>query len=142
MNNVHANTHRKSKALVAIFALTLMLVPTAFAQRSRNFVSAATQNKQDFTLHNETRLEIKEVYISPTAAEDWEEDILGTETLASGDHVDISFTRRREDMWDMKVVFRNGKSNIWTKLNLSKITDITISFKNGTPWATWKNGDE
>ena len=142
MNNVPANTQRKLKALVAIFALSVMLVPAAFAQGTQNFVSAANQNKQDFTLHNETGQEIKEVYVSPTAAEEWEEDILGADTLASGDSVDISFTRRREDMWDIKVVFRSGKSNVWTKLNLSQITDVTISFKNGKPWATWKNGDE
>lgn len=142
MNNVPANTQRKLKALVAIFALSVMLVPAAFAKGKQNFVSAANQNKQDFTLHNETGQEIKEVYVSPTAAEDWEEDILGADTLASGDSVDISFTRRREDMWDIKVVFRSGKSNVWTKLNLSQITDVTISFKNGKPWATWKNGDQ
>jgi pyruvate kinase len=141
MNNVPANTHRKLKALVAIVALSVMLVPAAFAQ-TQNFVTAANQNKQDFTLHNETGLEVKEVYISPTAAENWEEDILGTDTLETGDSVNISFTRRREDMWDMKVVFRSGKSNVWTKLNLSKITDVTLSFKEGKPWATWKNGDQ
>ena len=77
--------------------------------------------------------EIKEVYVSATGNENWEEDVLGTDTLASGEHVDISFSRRREDMWDIKVVFRNGKSNVWTKLNLSQITDVTLSFKNGKP---------
>ena len=142
MNNIPANTHRKLKALVAIFALSVMLVPTALAQGTQNFVSAVNQNKQDFSLHNETGLETKEVYVSPTAAEDWEEDVLGTDTLEAGDSVNISFSRRREDMWDIKVVFRNGKSNVWTKLNLSQITDVTLSFKNGKPWATWKNGDQ
>jgi hypothetical protein len=119
-----------------------MLVPAALAQGTQNFVSAASQNKQDFELHNETGQEIKEVYVSPTGVDEWEEDILGTDTLAAGDSVNISFTRRQEDMWDIKVVFRSGKSSIWTKLNLSQITDVTISYKNGKPWATWKNGDQ
>jgi len=136
------NTNRKLKALAAIFALSVMLVPASFAQTTKNFVSAAGQNKQDFTLHNETGQEIKEVYVSPTETDEWEEDILGVDTLPNGDSVDISFTRRREDMWDLKVVFRSGRSSIWTKLNLSQITDVTLSFKNGKPWATWKNGDE
>ena len=142
MNNTQVKIHRSVKALVAIFALSLMLFPTTFTQGTQSFVSAANQNKQDFTLHNETGLEIKEVYISATGNENWEEDILGTDTLVSGDHVDISFSRRHEDMWDMKVVFRNGKSNVWTKINLSQITDVTVSFKQGKPWATWKNGDQ
>jgi hypothetical protein len=142
MNNPQAKTHRKLKALIAILALSVMLIPTAFAQGTKHFISAANQNKQDFTLHNETGREINEVYISPTGNEDWEEDILGKDTVASGDSVDITFSRRREDLWDLKVVFNNGKSNVWSKLNLSRITDVTISFKNGTPWATWKNGDQ
>jgi hypothetical protein len=142
MKQTPTNTNLKLKALIAIFALSVMLVPTAFAKGKQGFVSAASQNKQDFTLHNETELEIKEVYISPTGNDDWEEDILGKDTLESGDSVNITFTRRREDMWDMKVVFRNGKSNVWTKLNLSKITDVTLLFKEGKPWATWKNGDQ
>ena len=142
MHNVQINAHRKLKALLAMLTLSVMLVPAALAQGTQNFVSAANQNKQDFTLHNETGLEINEVYISPANNEDWEEDILGKDTLASGDTVDITFSRRHEDLWDLKVVFKNGKSNVWSKLNLSRITDVTISFKNGKPWATWKNGDQ
>jgi len=142
MNNLSTSRNRKLKALFAILALSTMVVSAAFAQGTQNFVAAASQNKQDFTLHNETGLEIKEVYVSPTATENWEEDILGTDTLATGDSVDITFSRRQENMWDMKVVFSNGKNNVWTKLNLSQLTDITVSFKNGKPWATWKNGDE
>jgi len=136
------NKNRKLKALFAVIALSVMFVPATLPQTPQKFVSAASQNKQDFTLHNETGQEVKEVYVSPTATDEWEEDILGTDTLATGESVDISFTRRREDMWDLKVVFRSGKSSVWTKLNLSQITDVTISFKNGKPWATWKNGDE
>lgn len=120
--------------LLAIFALAVSLAPTAFA------MGVSTQNKQDFTLHNETGQEITEVYVSPTGVDEWEEDVLGTDTLANGDSVDITFSRRREDRWDIKVVFRNGKSGVWSKLNLSEITDVTISYKNGKPWATWKNG--
>jgi len=45
-------------------------------------------------------------------------------------------------MWDMRVVFRNGRANVWTKLNLAQITDVTVSFKNAQLWATWKNGDQ
>lgn len=142
MNTVVSNTNRKLKALILLLALAATLVPAALAQGTQNFISAASQNKQDFTLHNETGQEVKEVYISPTGVEEWEEDILGTDTLTTGESVDISFTRRQEDMWDMKVVFRSGKSSVWTKLNLSQITDVTISFKNGKPWATWKNGDQ
>lgn len=141
MNKVITNKHRQLKALVALLALSMMFIPTAFGRGSKNFVSAS-QNKQDFTLHNETGLEITEVYVSETGNDDWEEDVLGQDTLATSATVDITFHRKQADNWDIKVVFSNGKSNFWRKLNLSQITDVTISFKNGKPWATWKNGDQ
>lgn len=142
MNNLHVNNHWKFKSLIAIFALLVAFVPAVLAKGTGNIASSATQNKQDFTLHNETGQEILEVYVSPTGVDNWEEDILGQDTLASSDSVAITFSRRHEDRWDIKVVFRSGKSSVWTKLNLSQITDVTISFKNGKPWATWKNGDQ
>ena len=139
MNNSKIVSHRKLISLAALVAITVMAVPSVFA-RGGNY--AGVQNKQDFTLHNETRQEITEVYVSPTGVDEWEEDILGTDTLPNGESVAISFSRRKENMWDIKVVFRSGKDAVWSKLNLSQITDVTLSFKNGKPWATWKNGDE
>lgn len=105
-------------------------------------VSAAAQGKQDFTLHNQTGRTISEVYVSPNAVDEWEEDVMGSEdVLANGESVDISFNRtEKANYWDIKVIFSDGKFAVWTKLNLSQITDVTISFKGGKPWATWKNG--
>ncbi|HYJ86854.1 MAG TPA: hypothetical protein VEW46_12405 [Pyrinomonadaceae bacterium] len=142
MNNVNVNNHRKLKSLVAIFALLVAFVPSVLAEGTENLASPVTQNKQDFTLHNETGQEIIEVYASPTGVDNWEEDILGQDTLPTGESVNITFSRRHEDRWDIKVVFRSGKNSVWNKLNLSQITDLTISYKNGKPWATWKNGDQ
>lgn len=139
MNNIRTNSYRKLLSLAILVAFAAIAVPSVFARGANE---AGTQNKQDFTLHNETGQEITEVYVSPTGVDDWEEDILGTDTLPNGESVAISFSRRKENMWDIKVVFRNGKNSVWTKLNLSQITDVTLSFKNGKPWATWKNGDE
>ena len=139
MNNIKTNSYRKLLSLAILVAFCAIAAPSLFARGAND---ASVQNKQDFTLHNETGQEITEVYVSPTGVDDWEEDILGTETLPNGESVAISFSRRKENMWDIKVVFRNGKNSVWTKLNLSQITDVTLSFKNGKPWATWKNGDE
>ena len=139
MNNIKTNSYRKLLSLAILVAASLIAMPSVFARGAND---PSVQNKQDFTLHNETGQEITEVYVSPTGVDDWEEDILGTDTLPNGESVAISFSRRKENMWDIKVVFRNGKNSVWTKLNLSQITDVTLSFKNGKPWATWKNGDE
>ena len=40
--------------------------------------------------------------------------------------------------WDLKIVFDDDKWTVWTNFDLSTIDDITISYKDGKPWATWK----
>ncbi len=113
--------------LGAICALSLMS-PLAFAA-----------GKQDFTLHNETGKTIKEVYIAPHSDEEWGEDVMGDDVLENGEEVDIEFDpKEKADSWDMRVVFSDGKVTVWTKLMLTDITDVTLSYKDGKPWAKWK----
>jgi hypothetical protein len=123
------------RAAAAIAALSMLLVPAVSAH------TAVRQDKLDFTLHNDTGQEITHVYISETGNTDWEEDVLGQDTLATGDDVDIEFAGQKANIWDMKVTFAGGKSVVWSKINLSTLTDINISFKAGKPWATTKNGN-
>ncbi len=131
MDQTQINRSRRLIGLV-VTSISLVLVLAA---------GAAAQGKQDFTLHNATGKVISEVYVSPNTVNDWEEDVLEEDVLGNGESVDISFSRtEKADFWDLKVVFSDGKSAIWGKLNLSQLTDLTISFKNGKPWATWKNG--
>jgi hypothetical protein len=120
----------KIASLVAVCALTVTLARASFA------------GDQDFTLHNETGKTVKELYVSPHAEDNWGEDVLGEDVLETGEEVDITFDRKEDaESWDMKVVFSDGKNSVWTKLKLTELTDITISYKNGKPWAKWKNGD-
>ncbi|MGI9036492.1 MAG: argininosuccinate lyase [Pyrinomonadaceae bacterium] len=102
--------------------------------------SSYAQAKQDFTLHNQTGKTIKEVYVSPAAEDDWGDDVLGADdTLADGEKVDIVFNRRNQvNNYDLQVVFSDGKTGIWRKFDLSTISDVTILYKNGKPWATWQ----
>ena len=116
--------------LLALCVLSMLLVGVA-----------AAAGKQDFTLHNETGKTIQELYVSPNAADNWQEDVLGEDTLETGNHVDVKFARaEKADVWDLRVVFEDGKAVVWTKIKLSEITDVTISFKGGKPFATTKNG--
>ena len=62
------------------FALFVILAPLASAQ-----------GKQDFTLYNRTGQAITEMYVSPASADEWGDDILGIDTLASGRRHDNPF---------------------------------------------------
>lgn len=140
MNNLTSKSLRGLTALTAIFALSMMLAPTAFAHGTHNFALATTQDRLDFELHNRTGYQIEQVYVSPNNKDDWEEDVLGEGVLENGKSVDITFSRQRQDYWDLKVVFTGGREAIWYKFDLSQITDITISFRNGKAYSTTKNG--
>lgn len=116
------------KTVVAVCALSLLLTPLVFAQ-----------GKQDFTLHNMTGVEIHELYVSPHSSDDWEEDILGEDTLPNGESVDIHFSRKEKSkLWDLKVVDKEGNSITWENLNLLEIADVTLHYKNGKAWADLK----
>ena len=119
----------KTSLIVAFSVLALVLTATAVARTG----------DQDFTLHNETGVEIYELYVSPTSADDWEEDVLGVETLPSGDSVKITFNdREKRGKWDLKVVDSKGNSIEWEALNLIEISDVTLHYKDGKAWADIK----
>ncbi|MBD0371973.1 MAG: hypothetical protein ICV60_14120 [Pyrinomonadaceae bacterium] len=111
--------------MVAILALSTLFSSIAFAQ-----------GKQDFTLVNLTGVEIHELYVSPHSADDWEEDVLGQDTLPSGESVEITFSpKTKAKMWDLKIVDGKGNSIEWENLNLLEISKVTLHYKNGKAWA-------
>lgn len=98
--------------------------------------STAIAGIQDFTLHNETGVEIHEVYVSPSKAKDWEEDILGEGTLPDGESVEITFDDRESAAkWDILVKDEDGNGIEWIGLDLTEIADVTLHYKKGKAWA-------
>ena len=98
--------------------------------------SAASAGEQDFTLRNRTGIEIHELYVAPSKSDEWEEDVLGQDTLADDDDLDISFSRKETAKnWDIKVVDGEGNSVEWHKLNLKEISAVTLYLKKGEAYA-------
>jgi hypothetical protein len=134
------NSLRRLPALAAIFALSMILMPTASAKGTHNFTFAASPDRLDFTLHNQTGYQIDQVYVSPNNSDNWEEDVLGEDVLENDSSVAITFNRQRQNFWDLKVVFKGGREAVWKRFNLSQLTDIFISFRNGKAYSTTRNG--
>jgi len=87
---------------------------------------------QDFTLVNKTGVEIHAVHIAPHDVDDWEEDILGRDTLPDGETVDIKFNRTETaENWDMRIEDSKGNAIEWENLNLLKISKVTLFYENG-----------
>ena len=96
----------------------------------------ARAGQQDFTLNNNTGLDIAEVYVSPSEANDWEEDILGDESLGDGEEADIRFERSETaEKWDLKIVDEEGETVIWKGLNLLTAHRVTLLYAGNKPTA-------
>lgn len=120
-------------SLIHAFPLALL----AFAAPA-----VAQQANQDFTLNNRTGYEIKEVYVSPASAGDWQEDVLGNGTLADENGANIHFNAKTSTCkWDLKVVYTDdGSSAVWGGIDLCQVARITIKYdrKSDTTSATFE----
>jgi hypothetical protein len=115
-------------AIFGVIALSVVMAAVFPQDRKRNF-----------TLRNQTGVEIHQLYLSPHSSDDWEEDVLGREALPDGESVQVNFDDRdKHEMWDLKVVDGKGASITWEKLDLTKISDVTIHYKGGKAWADVK----
>lgn len=117
-------------ALIGLYAATLLAAPSALAE-----------GKQNFTLKNKTGYTIAEVYVSPSKASSWEEDVLGRDELADGQSVDITFSRSEKSCnWDLKVVYDDEDTAEWQGFNLCEVSTIRIFYdrKKDQTWAEYE----
>lgn len=99
-------------------------------------MQTAGAGKQDFVLVNETGVEIHELYISRSKSDEWEEDVLGVETLPDGESVEITFpAKQKGSYWDLRVVDEDGNFVEWERLKLSEISKLTLYIKKGEVYA-------
>lgn len=129
------NEMRKLTRLALVAAFTFgMFFLSAGAVSSVN-----AQGRQDFTLVNKTGVEIYALYVSPHSSNDWGEDILGVDTMAVDDELDITFSRREKaKWWDLRVEDSEGNFIEWGKINLLEVSEVTLYYKNGKATAILK----
>jgi hypothetical protein len=93
------------------------------------FGTKSFAGEQDFTLVNDTGLDIHQIFVSQSASDEWNEDILGVDVLTDGSSATITFSGEDDTaFWDIKVVDGDGNEAFWRKLNLKKISQVTLSF--------------
>jgi len=137
-NNTAANANAANRNAATPAANTAASPAASPAANANNANSAAQSGAaQDFTLVNETGVEIDKVFISPHDADDWEEDILGKDTLPTGQSVEIKFSRSETAAdWDLRIEDKEGNAIEWTNLNLLKISKLTLRYDQATKKAT------
>lgn len=115
------------------------MLGAAFAAVLMFFAGSVKAGDQDFTLVNHTGVEIHKFYTSPHSSDEWEEDVLGEDTLADGESFDVSFPKREKSAhWDIRVEDSKGNSLTFTDINLKETSEVTLHYKDGKAWATLK----
>lgn len=112
---------------VAVVVLCLLAVVAV--------VPPASAGTQDFALVNQTGVEIYSLYISESANNDWEEDVLGDKVLPDGQRMNISFSGRAACLWDMMVTDDEGSSVTWTGINLCETSVVVLRCNEEGCWA-------
>lgn len=100
---------------------------------------ATLAGEQDFTLINATGHAITAVYVSPSAAHAWQEDILGQDKLGDGQKATIKFSgAAKAAKWEIKVVDEDKKEIEFKGFDLLKINQITLHLKGDEASADYK----
>lgn len=109
------------RTLVSATALALPLI-------SLN-PTMALADRRDFTLVNDSLVEIDEVYVSTVNTDEWEENILEGDIIPSGESEDISFSRDVEGtcVYDIKVVTEDGTTAKLSDVNLCGTIDVIFN---------------
>lgn len=88
------------------------------------------EDVRDITVVNKSGKPIMELYISPSEADDWEEDVLGVDVLDNGEQVKIHFAGPVETcLYD--ILAKNAQDDEWLlpDVNLCETFTITITNK-------------
>ncbi len=103
----------RTLALVCVFALPAL----------------AQALDHDFELVNGTGYAIKEIYISPAAADNWQNNLLPA-PMADGESATITLSSESNpEKWDMKIVWVDpGEDVVWQALSLPQISKLTLHY--------------
>lgn len=100
--------------------------------------SSAFAGTQDFTIINKTGVEIYSLYVGESSSEDWEEDVLGEDTLPNGSRLNITFSGRKACLWDILVTDSDDENLAWTGINLCEVSVVVLKCGKGECWAEYE----
>jgi hypothetical protein len=102
---------------ISAFAVALVAVQSAFA------------DPRDFTLNNNSSVDLASVYVSPSDANAWGNDIMGTGLLPAGQSASVSFAQFDGSScnYDIKVVGTAGQEGYLYKVDLCSVSQVSFS---------------
>ncbi|MGY2051366.1 hypothetical protein [Methylobacterium sp. JK268] len=106
--------------------MTRILLSTAMIMIISSQVAMAANRHVDIV--NKTGLTLKHFYASSIGSNNWEEDILGRDTIANGETFDIDIDDGTGACrFDFRAVFQNGSEIIKRNINVCEISTFTYT---------------
>ncbi len=102
------------------------------------FATPALASDEILTILNQTGYTISEIYISPTKANNWEEDVLAEDVLPTDHRTRVDMSNSADTCkWDVRVVYDDGEDAYWQNLDFCEISLIALHYndKTGDTWA-------
>lgn len=115
-------------------------IAIATALAAASLAAPAHASDEVLTIVNRTGYTIAEVYVAPTASDEWEEDVLTDDVLPNGSRTNIDMSESEDTCrWDVRVVYDDGEDAYWRKLDFCEMSRITLHYnqKSGDTWATF-----
>ena len=98
-----------------------------------SYAPAVKRQNAGLSLTNFTGTAFSAVYLSPSSALDWQENLLVASTHNDGDTLDIQFDPNESNMeWDLKVQGIDGHYAEWKNLKVDGASEITLVLKLST----------
>ncbi len=89
---------------------------------------AAFAANKTVTVVNKTKSTMSAIYASTVGTRTWEEDILGEDTLAPGESVEIDMDDGTgKCRFDLKAEFSDGTETVQANLNVCKVGEFTFT---------------
>lgn len=118
---------RGLKQFMIAFAIAVML---AVVHGCASSSPAVEQQNARLGLTNFTGTAFSAVYLSPSSAPDWQENLLPTAKHNDGDTLDIQFDPDESNAeWDLKVQGVGGHYAEWKNLKFDRTAEITLVLK-------------
>jgi len=113
------------------FMITLVIAGMlAVVPGCSSYAPAVKRQNAGLSLTNFTGTAFSAVYLSPSSAPHWQENLLATSTHNDGDTLDIQFDPNESNMeWDLKVQGVDGHYAEWKNLKFDRAAEITLVLK-------------
>ena len=127
------------KRLLVATSIAVLLAPvfgcSSLGQSPQSQAITADQVIPHFAFTNFTGTSFRALYLSPTTATGWQENVLAGTELKDGDTLDVQVDPNGKQVeWDLKVEGIDGHYAEWKNLKLDGASEITLVWKlSSTP---------